>query len=557
MFRQGKTMPDNKNFSFNISLSVLNHLGRNLYRSFVTVLGEAISNSWDADAKNVWIDINKENNSFIIKDDGDGMSSGDFQNKFLKIGYSKRKDGDRNSSKGRPFIGRKGIGKLALLSCADKITVISKQKGGNYVGGCIDNAGLDRAITDDLNANEYKLGSWENDGFKKHLSNHVKGTIILFEGVHGGIKNTLFYIKKIVALYFRFSLVDKNFNITIDGEKITHKHMGEIGSKTQFLWTINDHHDPYINDCLIFNKETTNLSSGLNIKGFIASVEKPSHVKIRETDEKVTVDLFVNGRLREKDILKNIPTNRIVESYIYGQIHFDELDDNDDPFTSSREGVISDNHSYQLFLKEIKDKILPKVMEQWDVYRRKYGSDGDSEDTSKISRKVRKSEELFNSVATEFSPDEGDSNNTLVDEWVEELKDDASFCFASYAECYVSENVVRRYIVEKGIELSPSAKTQITEYKKNEKRAKGVANLSINTRKKNHDLSYLSMSELAALLDKGDRTTENNLYRDSLEYKPLRDALMHTALLSDLAKTRLTLVYENVKGRLKELLSIK
>lgn len=44
-----------KNFKFNISLSVLNHLGRNLYRNIITVLGEAISNSWDADANNVWI----------------------------------------------------------------------------------------------------------------------------------------------------------------------------------------------------------------------------------------------------------------------------------------------------------------------------------------------------------------------------------------------------------------------------------------------------------------------------------------------------------------------
>src|SRR3989344_2231183 len=109
-------MPDNK-FTFEISLSVLNHLGRNLYRSFATVLGEAISNSWDADAKNVWIYINRENNSFVIKDDGLGMDEDDFQDKFLKVGYSKRKDNGMSSSGGRPYIGAKGIGKLALLSC--------------------------------------------------------------------------------------------------------------------------------------------------------------------------------------------------------------------------------------------------------------------------------------------------------------------------------------------------------------------------------------------------------------------------------------------------------
>ena len=49
-----------KAYTFNISLSILNHLGRNLYRSFITVLGEAISNSWDADAKKVWIYIYRD-----------------------------------------------------------------------------------------------------------------------------------------------------------------------------------------------------------------------------------------------------------------------------------------------------------------------------------------------------------------------------------------------------------------------------------------------------------------------------------------------------------------
>jgi len=97
-------------FNFNISLSVLNHLGRNLYRSFITVIGEAISNSWDADANNVYITIDRESNTMSIVDDGVGMDENDFQDKFLKIGYSKRKSGQTLSSKNRPYIGRKGIG---------------------------------------------------------------------------------------------------------------------------------------------------------------------------------------------------------------------------------------------------------------------------------------------------------------------------------------------------------------------------------------------------------------------------------------------------------------
>ena len=131
----------------------------------MTVLGEAISNSWDADACNVWISIDRENSSLIIKDDGIGMDSDDFQNKFLKIGYSKRKDGTSTSSKGRNYIGRKGIGKLAMLSCAGSITIISKKEHKEIIGGKIVNSSLDEAIVEDLTPQEYALEDWKPNEF--------------------------------------------------------------------------------------------------------------------------------------------------------------------------------------------------------------------------------------------------------------------------------------------------------------------------------------------------------------------------------------------------------
>ena len=148
---------DDQDYQFAISLSVLNHLGRNLYRNFVTVLGEAISNAWDADATRVWIDIDRENDSFMISDDGVGMTSDDFENKFLKIGYSKRKEGGMVSDKGRPYIGAKGIGKLALLSCADKVSIFTHTENTPYTGGVIINEQLDAAIQNDLVPDQYPL----------------------------------------------------------------------------------------------------------------------------------------------------------------------------------------------------------------------------------------------------------------------------------------------------------------------------------------------------------------------------------------------------------------
>jgi len=79
MSRKGKKAP----LCFEISLSVLNHLGRKLYRSFMTVLGEAVSNAWDADAANVRIYLDVAKNTMVIKDDGQGMTRDDFQDKFL------------------------------------------------------------------------------------------------------------------------------------------------------------------------------------------------------------------------------------------------------------------------------------------------------------------------------------------------------------------------------------------------------------------------------------------------------------------------------------------
>jgi hypothetical protein len=35
------------------------------------------------------------------------------------------------------------------------------------------------------------------------------------------------------------------------------------------------------------------------------------------TGERVNIDLFVNGRLRERNILRHIPMSRIVENYLY------------------------------------------------------------------------------------------------------------------------------------------------------------------------------------------------------------------------------------------------
>ena len=59
-------------YEMTISLNVLTHLGFGLYSNIAAVLSEVVANSWDADARQVCISIDTENEIVTIQDDGHG-----------------------------------------------------------------------------------------------------------------------------------------------------------------------------------------------------------------------------------------------------------------------------------------------------------------------------------------------------------------------------------------------------------------------------------------------------------------------------------------------------
>lgn len=550
-------------FTFNISLAVLNSLGRNLYRNFITILGEAISNSWDADANNVRITINKEKSEMIVVDDGEGMSSSDFRNKFLRIGYSKRAK-KSYSQKGRPYIGRKGIGKLALLSCADRIVIVTKKSGEIATGGVIDNSELDKAIQDDKDHESYKLGKLSNEDMKL-LDKMERGTLIKFIGLKNGIVNTLDNIRKSIALYFRFSLVDESFKIYVNGNEINLGDVKDLTDKTQFVWSINNNsHDSFVQTLLKRSIKNDNRTINKNINGFIASVEKPRDLNILGTGEKVGVDLFVNGRLRERDILKHIQSARVPESYLYGQIHYNDLDgDEVDRFTSSREGIVSDDALFLELLESIKS-VIKSIIDQWDEWRIEIKQDGD-DDNPRFSQKVRASKKLYNETASEYKPvlPNNSEPTARVQKWINELEEDATFNLQSYTECFVSENLVRKLIKHKSIALdeSPTIKKdvlcEIRRWRDRETKDKRNGNIAIDIRSKDDDLFYLDLAHLASIADpsrSGDGYPDH-LANDEKAFTPIRNAVMHTSRLTQDAKDRLTAVYVNIREKIKKLLS--
>ncbi len=549
-------MTDQEGFTFAISLSALDHLGRNLYRSFTTVIGEAISNSWDADADNVWIYLDDQEGDLFIKDDGDGMTAEDFQRKFLKIGYSKRQEGRNKSEKGRPYIGRKGIGKLALLTYSESITVITKKEGGSYVGGRIDNSGLDEAIKRDLEPDEYKLGKFDLAEFGPYTEGHEKGTIIHFEKPKEKIRHTLPFLKKNLALYFRFSLLDGRFKIFFNGEQVSVDDLSDLSGNTQFIWKINDFRDSLLGpehfpNLLMPIKE---VRADEKIRGFIASVSKPKDLNIFGTGERVGIDFFVNGRVRDRNILVHMPSARLVDNYLYGQVHFDSMDDEVDRFTTSREGIKPYDDEYAWALGEV-GKLLSKVRDDWDDWRYEHNLDGDAE-SERISRVNKSRRSLFKAVSDEYATSKQRDASNIVNQWINQFSEDAEYNLSSYAECFVSENLVRKHIVHKKIELTPESKETSKKLRRKKRDSKKKGNVSIPLRKRPHYLGYLGMDRLAYEADRKVAGREvSSLIRDSKTYKPIRDALMHTALLTDEAKTQLDATYKNIRSRVTDILN--
>ena len=288
-------------------------------------------------------------------------------------------------------------------------------------------------------------------------------------------------------------------------------------------------------------------------RGFIASVEKPRNLKMQGVDERVGVDLFVNGRLRETNILKHIPTSRVVENYLYGQIHFDELDDGEkDRFPTGREGVVADDPEYKSFLEELSE-VISEIMKEWDGLRIKHRQDGDPEN-ERIKKQKRKGLELFHLVSGQYKLPEDSQNKEELENWINELAEDATFNFQSYVECFMSENLFRKYIDKKDIALSKSMMKKIQNFKDEEKDKMIKAKMNIDIRKnRNDNLSYLGMRDLANEADKsGGQIT---FKEDAEEYAPIRNAVAHTALLTDEAKLKLTTVYDNIRAGIIKLLS--
>ena len=537
-------------FKFEFSLEILNHLGRGLYRSFATVIAEAISNSWDAEATEVHITTDDQNSILTVEDNGKGMNDDDFQNKFLKVGYSRR--GDKNNQSKRIVIGRKGIGKLAMLSISRYVKIISKEEDGSITGGVIQNSELDKAIKKD---NQYSLGELDNDEGIQHKS----GTKIIFKKLKERM-NSEEVLRKYIATQFNFLFnekVEDEFKIFINGNEVTENDLKELNEKTQFIWLLGGQTDvknrfqELKQRSVIKDAEFDFSDKSVKIQGFIASVEKPKNLVIRGSkgEFKAGVNLFCNGRLRQENILQEITSKRVVESYLYGEVHVDDFDreeDSIDRFTSSREGIIKSDPLYQAFLKKLRD-ILNKVLDDWDKWRVEEKQEGDIEN-ERLPEYKRRLIDSKNFRKKDFQKKidslniESEAKKCLKDK----LKDLSESNTQIYQDLFILENLYREYINNKYPSEDDLRSTfkddegiddtlkKIEDTKKHREEDEERHHLKGKVIKTNKYSDYLDLVYLGILIDKINSSNKSQRYApqtheaDTKEITPVRNAVMHT-----------------------------
>src|SRR3954471_10417853 len=94
-----------------------------IYKPFVKAFKELLSNSHDADAKNIVVTVKDDLTAIDVLDDGTGMTPYDFRDNFARLGGSTAWLRGGKSPGGRPRIGYKGIGFLAVARYCSALQV--------------------------------------------------------------------------------------------------------------------------------------------------------------------------------------------------------------------------------------------------------------------------------------------------------------------------------------------------------------------------------------------------------------------------------------------------
>ena len=362
-------------YQMQISLNVLEHLGINLYSNVPAVLSEVVANSWDADATRVRIQLDQEQDTIIIQDDGVGMTRLQVNARFLQVGYRRRDDQPGPTSKGRNPMGRKGIGKLSLFSIANEITVetIHNQEKSAF---CMKLDAIRNQIQKDGREN-YHPDALPSDGI-----DFEQGTRITLKGLKK--RQTIRTVNALkTRLARRFSIIGSahDFEVSVNDQVITPRDRCYY-DKLQYIWSYGDFSslkshctnlEHYESRPADINNSPMN-NSPMIVRGWLGTVKESGQLKDESGENLNRIAIFVRGKTAQEDILADFSERGVYASYLIGELDVDSLDDDqeEDAATSSRQKIVEDDPRY-LALQDFLLKELKHIQSQWREHRSKEG----------------------------------------------------------------------------------------------------------------------------------------------------------------------------------------
>ncbi len=354
-----------------IDLNVIKHLGIGLYNSNPVVIAEAVANSWDANAKQVNINVAPDGRAVTIEDDGHGMDRSQVNARFLNIGYERRKtQGEKTEGDLRLAMGRKGIGKLSLFAISDDIYVYTKRKDGPVEAFRLNSEAIAEQITDQ-NSSYFPepIDSDWPDG-KPH------GTKIVLRKLKRDLSGSSKYLKERLAR--RFSVIGpaNDFKVSVDDVEIGVADRGYL-KHLEYIWHIGPRGKSAADQTNA--KKKIELKSD-RIEGWIGTVAKPSQLKDQGSPSGQSANgivVMIRGRVAHENILDSIGEAGIYAQYVVGELHADYLDPEDgsvedDLITSSRQLLREDDPRIRELREHIRLK-LKEIERDWTAFRNEKG----------------------------------------------------------------------------------------------------------------------------------------------------------------------------------------
>lgn len=343
---------------------IIDQLGIQMYQSPVAAIAEMISNSWDADAEQVEIELPTELNTsaeIVVKDNGMGMTFQECQERYLTVGWPRREgpEGETTRGKKRPVLGRKGIGKFAGFGVAALIQVdtTSKETGERTIFS------LDM---DHLRTSEYIVAEGGDIVVEKYVppsdvNRSNCGTIIRLKHLKIGRCPSPETFRKSMARRFLLHQRVDDFKVVING---AHLPGGEALEGVEYVFP-KDYVDGEVPSGMTMEGEwgIEYLSNGERIKWRFVFLGEPI-----EEEELRGIVVFSRGKLAQKPFFFNLIGGlggQHGQEYLSGQVEADYIDDLGEDVIATERQRINWEHPETAPLEEWGQTRIKQLLRLW------------------------------------------------------------------------------------------------------------------------------------------------------------------------------------------------